>query len=283
MTPPDHSGQLRLVHAAAEEDSDGLRRDAERLRVALDTLEALGPSTAVPQTAVLEMEAISAELVVQREAAPDGRAEQKRQLWGAVATARAELKRLEGAVTATTAVSGASLAALEALQAERDAAEARARRPMSGGRAYKAFVAARRKLEAALAEAGVASIEEARAAARPADAGELDEARRRAEQHVAEAERAWQAFEDRAGGWLPRDAEGEALRARAYRALGEVVDDDDLEWRLAGAIDLARQRHAATVLLESAIRAIGLAPGEDPASVARSILAVVARVEARPR
>lgn len=275
MGEPNIAAHLSVVADADDETRREVARHADRIRLALATLD----DGVAPTTGADEIEAVAGELASLAATAPTDRAEAKRQRWGAVATAQAELKRLDavGPRSAAT-VSAAALAHLESLHAEREAAEAKARSPLSGSRAFKRFVQLRRQEEQAFAAAGVESIDQARAAADTTGDAEAAQAeRRRAERTLAAAEAAWAAFEDRPDEVLPSGPAADAVRARAYQALGAVVADEDLAPELDRAARRARDAEAARTLLESAIRSLGLAPGDDPVGVARSILAVVDR------
>jgi hypothetical protein len=253
-----------------------LRRpsDAEaRMRVALDELTAADADLSASVGAA-ELLAQMAELVADHDA---GRDERKRQLWGAVAEARAARKRAELARSGQDhqGPSAAMLARLRTLHQARLEAEDKARRKLAAPGAFRRFAEARRDEERALADAGFGSWDELEAAAR----GEGPEADTPPvvfdPEVLARAEAAWAAFEAEVPGQLPGTPEADALRNRAYRLLGAVVADDDLVPRLEERAANSERRRAAEVLLANALRDVGIEPQGNLERLAHAYLRAV--------
>jgi hypothetical protein len=197
--------------------------------------------------------------------------------WGAVVEARLVYKQLlEGASPQRMlTVTPAELAEAEILLRDLLDAEGKARRSMSGPKAFKKFGLARRRLDAYLENYGVESIDELRelALAGPspvgpvtlADAGAL----------VAAAEQAWQAVGEVEVGGLPQGIEADGFRLRCYRFIGSVVDDASLEAELRRRAEAPDEAGIIAGRLADAIRALGMPVGDDPVATARTLVGML--------
>lgn len=246
---------------------DPLAEHTARIRSALQEVHAADPEVD-PETA--------ARLLSEVEAAIDAggrrRDERKLALWGDLARARADHKRYEaGIVDRPPRPSRATITALERLHQDLVEAEAAARRKLAGPAAFKRFVALRRQLEGMVADAGGSSYEELVASAADDQSSSGDDLASAAAR-LAQAEAAWAAFEGESQAVLPNGAEGDAIRARGYRLLGEVVEDEELIARLGRAVELGERRQAAMVLLSAALHDVGLAPGDRAVEVGERYL-----------
>ncbi len=208
----------------------------------------------------------------------DIEAERQRR-WGAVVEARLVYKQLlEGATPQRMqSVTPAELAEAEILLRDLLDAEGKARRSMSGPKAFKKFGLARRRLDAYLETYGVETIDELRelALAGPtpvgpvtlADAGNL----------VAAAEQAWQSVGDVEVGGLPQGIEADGFRLRCYRFIGSVVDDAVLESELRRRAEAPDEAGIIAGRLADAIRDLGMPVGDDPIATARTLVGMLGR------
>jgi hypothetical protein len=202
--------------------------------------------------------------------------EQRRiELWGQVVAARtAYADTLNGTAMPNNLDAQAGLAQAEAEQREVDDAEAKARKSLSGPSAFKRYAVAKRKLAETLDRFGVTSIEELRMLigglyeASPATLAEAAHA-------VAVAEAAFNNAGPAGQGDLPPTNEADAFRARAYRVIGRIVTDAELEPALQA---LAHNRHIADqakAQVAVALGGLGIPAGDDPVTAARAIASVL--------
>jgi hypothetical protein len=202
---------------------------------------------------------------------------ERQRRWVAVLEARMVYKQLlEGAAPSRQqTVTPAELAEAEILLRDLLDAEGKARRSMSGPKAFKKFGLARRRLDAYLENYGVETIEELReiATTGPSSAGPVTLAE--AGSLVADAEHAWQAVGDVETGGLPRSIEADGFRLRCYRLIGSVVDDAALEPELRRRAEAPDEAGIVAGRLADAIRALGMPVGDDPVATARTLVGML--------
>lgn len=234
------------------------------------TLDGMGEAI-VTDAAAREAAAVLDGLAELRRGAEGDRDERKRQLWGAVAQARADLNAAGAPAAAPPRPSSAVVTAVERAVTAVEEAEARARKKLAKPSAFKRHIEAKRELEHLLDVHGYADLAQYRAAldgtsaAPPVDRSE-------AEATLAAAEAAWEAFLAEPPTALAGGPELDALRARGYRALGRVVDDGELQVELARLVDAHRRQAAGADQLRQLLEGAGIAAGADPVAVATLVV-----------
>lgn len=246
-----------------------------RLRSALAELDALGPDGPVSGADVARAEERGQPSAGQLlSLLGDGRADERRLVWGRVAQARTEMKRLEQSpVPAGSGVLDSVAERIERLREELEDLEAKAKRKLAAAGAFRRVVAARRALAEAIDATGFSSYEEVMAA-RSSDS-DVDRAEQRQviAVELAAAEAAWERLEAGERQPFPAGEAGDVLRSQVYRALGTVVADEEAEAALGRRAALDERGRAAMTLLRAALVELGLPDGGDPRRVAESWLA----------
>lgn len=256
MDPHYSPRPFPLVDAGGDGTGDAI---AERIRFALGELERLG-GEAVDGGSAASLAADIARLVETSSDELDGT---KRELWGAVAHARAAL-RARSERGGPVAVAPRARDRLVNLHEEVVAAEAKAQRKLSAPSAYRKLIEAKKALATALEEHGYLSYDDLEAAMSQVQNNESEEElTRRITQELAAAEAVWAAFEASDPAALPVGVKGDALRARAYRLLGHVVPDVELRRQLDEIVAHGHRQINATQVLEGALRDAGVDPGDD--------------------
>jgi hypothetical protein len=242
---------------------------AVRIRFALDELERVDVSAAAGRQAG-ELLADIAHLTEADAESFEGR---KRELWAAVANARTAVRREQATLEVGPVVPPRLVERIHELDDSVGAAQAKANRKLASPNAYRKLIEAKKDLAAALAEAGFETVEDLDLAASVERQVEAPEAQvRRIREELVAAEAAWAEFEAQDPGALPAGTEGDALRARAYRVLGEVVDDAELHQRLTDLEARGRRGADALAVLEGALRDAGFDPGEDAVALGQLYL-----------
>jgi hypothetical protein len=155
------------------------------------------------------------------------RQHRERELWYRLSNARTELARRQESPTAGKLTAALTRSVTKAHE-DRLEAEEKAQRALSGPNAYRKFVEARRWEERLLAEAGFKSWEDFAVVMAGINVNSYEVSLADLQQAAAEAESAWAAFEREGNDPFGGSPEAEVLRARGYRIIGAVVDDNRL-------------------------------------------------------
>ena len=254
---------------ASEAASPNVTDVARRIRFALDELATVDVDAEAGRQARILLEDV-ARLA---ETDTDSFEDRKRALWADVANARTAVRRVQVPVDDAPAVSPRLVAHIHELEAAVGDAQVKANRKLASPNAYRKLIEAKKALASALADTGFESVEDLDAEAGRTREVEAPEAQvRRHGQELEAAEAAWAEFEAQEPGALPVGTEGDALRARAYRVLGEVVDDAELLDRLVDLDARGRRGADALAVLEGALRDAGFEPREDAVALGQLYL-----------
>lgn len=250
-------------------DSNEMASITARVRLALAEIDSTGTGdTSVGEIAVALLAEIDADPEV---------AESRRRVWGKVAMARADLKRIDGIrVPNSSAVLDSVATRIMELHAITVDLEAKAQRRLAAAGAYRRLVEARRTQQTVLNAAGFDTFEAFNAASVVDAVADLDAERVRARQTLVNAEHEWEALEAQSASRFPAGERGDALRGRGYRLLGEVADDDTMYRRLVDITRTHTRRRAAETLLAGALTELGFDINGDLRVIAASWLAATA-------
>jgi hypothetical protein len=241
---------------------------------ALDEYDAMGGREVTPQVAT-EARLLLGEFAELRARPPQSTHELTNVAWSRVVDARKAYRALldgRDPTALTSNVAPVHLTEAQALKSEMEDAEAKARRPMSGPGAFKKFATARRRLEAYLAEFGVTSFEELASMTQQLAVTDGPRTLQEAADAVARAEAMWMEFEKVGTSTaLPSTPETDGFRVRAYRLIGGVVDDAEIERSLQVLAAGPSSPQAALDRMRFALQALGIPADVDPVSNARAL------------
>lgn len=246
--------------SGSEQPSPNVTDVARRIRFALDELARVDVDAEAGRQARILLEDVARLAEVDVDSFDD----RKRALWADVANARTAVRRVQLPVDDAPAVSARLVARIRELEAAVEEAQAKANRKLASPNAYRKLIEAKKALASALADTGFETVEDLEAeAGRPREVETPEAQVRRRRDALEAAEAAWAEFEAHEPGAIPIGTDGDALRARAYRVLGEVVDDAELLDRLADLDARGRRGADALAVLEGALRDAGFEPRED--------------------